>query len=388
MAPNSGPEAGRAPQGSPGALRRLHDRHAERLRTAARWLGIDDHERDAAVTWCFRSVAAAVPEDSAAGWAALMRALARARPSGVPPGPRASGEAALLAFLGRRTAEERAVFALAELGGFDAVQLAQAIGAPPAAGQALIVGLRRAFAADPAVLAAGGPASVLAESVVVDRAPPGWRAQAMAELLGMSGEPGEPGIPRAAAAAVAILAVAVLVALRPRAPVPEPTLDPAAVASERPPLHEAAVPTPPPPIEAPPILPPVLGEPKDMAKSTGPARQVVVRKKGGRGPGVEAKKAAQAQREAEAAAKDPGNVIVELEMLGAARKALKGSPGQALAYADQHARDYPNSQLVEHRAEVRVRALCALGRADEARAEAQRRPWPKVQAALREGCGK
>ncbi|MFZ6179479.1 hypothetical protein [Nannocystis pusilla] len=384
---HSGPEAGRAPRDSTGALRRLHDRHAERLRTAARWLGIDDHERDAAVTECFRGVAAAVPEDSATGWAALMRALARARPSEVPPGPRASGEAALLGFLSRRSSEERAVFALAELGGFDAIQLAQAIGAPPAAGQALIVGLRRAFAADPAVAAAGGPASVLAESVVVDRAPPGWRAQALAELLGMSEEAGDPGIPRAAAAAVAVLAVAVLVALRPRAPVPapEPALAPvAATASERPPLHEAAVPLPAPPIEAAPIL----DAPKDMAKSTGSKRQVVVRKKGGRGPDVAAKKEAQARREAEAAAQDPGNVIVELEMLGAARKALKGSPGQALAYADQHARDYPHSQLVEHRAEVRVRALCALGRAEEARAEAQRRPWPKVQAALREGCAK
>lgn len=383
----SGPEAGRAPRDSTGALRRLHDRHAERLRTAARWLGIDDHERDAAVTLCFRSVAAAVPEDSATGWAALMRALVRARPSEVPPGPRASGEAALLGFLSRRSIEERAVFALAELGGFDAIQLAQAIGAPPAAGQALIVGLRRAFAADPAVAAAGGPASVLAESVVVDRAPPNWRAQALAELLGMSEEAGEPGIPRAAAAAVAILAVAVLVALRPRAPVPapEPTLAPvAASASERPPLHEAAVPTAAPALEAPPIL----DAPKDMVKGTGSKRQVVVRKKGGRGQDITAKKEAQARREAEAAAQDPGNVIVELEMLGAARKALKGSPGQALAYADQHARDYPNSQMVELRAEVRVRALCALGRADEARAEAQRRPWPKVQAALREGCTK
>ncbi|MFY0530940.1 hypothetical protein [Nannocystis pusilla] len=38
------------------------------------------------MTQCFRGVAAAVPEDSATGWAALMRALARARPSEVPPG--------------------------------------------------------------------------------------------------------------------------------------------------------------------------------------------------------------------------------------------------------------------------------------------------------------
>lgn len=383
MAPH--PEAGRAPAGPTDALRRLHDRHAERLRTAARWLGIDDHERDAAVAGCFRSAAAAVPEDSATGWATLVRALARARPSDVPPEPRATGEAALLGFLGRRTADERAVFALAELGGFDAIQLAQAIGAPPAAGQALIVGLRRAFAADPAVAAAGGPASVLAESVVVDRAPPGWRASALAELLGMSEETGEPGIPRAAAVAVAILAIAVLVALRPRAPVPAPEPSLASVeaaASERPPLHETAVPTPAPAIAA----PPVVGEPKDMAKGAGSKRPVVVRKQGGRAPSAAAKQT-QAQRDAEAAANDPGNVIVELEMLGAAQKALKGSPGQALAYADQHARDYPNSQMVELRAVVRVRALCALGRADEARAEAQRRPWSKVQTALREGCG-
>lgn len=379
MAPHSEPEPGRGSPGSPGALRRLHDRHAERLRTAARWLGIDDHERDAAVHRCFRALGEAVPEDSALGWAALMRALSRVRPSEVPPGPRATGEAALLEFLSRRTADERAVFALAELGGFDAIQLAEAIGAPPAAGQALIVGLRRAFAADPAVAAAGGPASVLAECVVVDRAPPGWRALALAELQGMSPETGEPGIPRAAIVGVGALALAVLLVLRPPAPTDEASA-PAAI--ERPPLHTAAEPEPPPAIEA----PPVLSEPKDMAAKTGPERQVVVRKRGGARPAAK-KSSSQAERDAEAAARDPGNVIVELEMLGAARKALKGSPGQALAYADQHARDYPHSQLVEQRAEVRVRALCALGRVAEAKAEAQRRAWPKVQAALREGCG-
>ncbi|MCY1058735.1 hypothetical protein [Nannocystis sp. SCPEA4] len=387
MAPYSGPEPDRGSPGSPGALRRLHDRHAERLRTAARWLGIDDHERDAAVTRCFRTIAEAVPEDSAVGWAALMRALARARPSDVPPGPRATGEAALLDFLAGRTAEERAVFALAELGGFDAIQLAQAIGAPPAAGQALIVGLRRAFAADPAVAAAGGPAVVLAECVVVDRAPPGWRAQAWAELLGMSEEAGDPGIPRAAIVGVAALALAVLVVLRPRPPVPEPepALAPEPTATvERPPLHEVPEPRPEPTIEAPPLL----GEPKDMAKSSGRERQVVVRKgKKKGGGGGDARKEALAQRLAVAEARDPGNVIVELEMLSAARKALKSSPHQALAYADQHARDFPNSQMVEQRAELRVRALCALGRAAEARAEAQRRASAKVQAALREGCG-
>jgi hypothetical protein len=372
MALPSGPELGR---GSAGALRRLHDRHAERLRTAARWLGFDDYERDAAVARCFEALGEAVPEDSAVGWAALMRALARARPSEVPPEPRASGEAALFGFLARLSPEERAVFALAELGGFDASQLAAAIGAPPAAGQALIVRLRRAFASDPAVVAAGGPAPVLAECLVVDRAPPGWRALAFAELQGMAEAPGEPGIPRAAIVGIAALGLGVLLVLRP----------PPAAETEP---EEAPAPAPAVVVESTPTVatPPRLPAPEDMAPKTGPSSQVVVRGKKG-GSRASGRKQALAERAETAAARDPGNVIVELEMLGAARKALKSSPAQALAYADQHARDYPNSQLVEQRAEIRVRALCALGRAAEARSEAQRRSSAKVQAALRESCG-
>jgi hypothetical protein len=73
-------------------------------------------------------------------------------------------------------------------------------------------------------------------------------------------------------------------------------------------------------------------------------------------------------------------------MLGAARRSIASNPHQALAYLDQHARDYPQSQLVDQRAEVRVRALCALGRAADARAEAARRPAARVQTALRETC--
>jgi hypothetical protein len=93
-----------------------------------------------------------------------------------------------------------------------------------------------------------------------------------------------------------------------------------------------------------------------------------------------------AEREQLAKARDPGAIIIELEMIGAGRKALAQNPRQALAYAEQHARDYPQSQLAAQRAELRVRALCALGRRDEARSEANRAQAPRVQDALREAC--
>ena len=147
---------------APDSLQRLaalHRRHAGRLRTAARWLGFADDARDAAVLACFRAIAGDVPEDSAAGWTALMRRLARTPAPADAPEPAGVAEAALLGFLRRLSPGDRSVFALAELGGFDAAALARAIGAAPAAGEAAIVGLRRAFAADPAVVAGGGPAA-------------------------------------------------------------------------------------------------------------------------------------------------------------------------------------------------------------------------------------
>src|SRR4029079_19090619 len=103
--------------------------------------------------------------------------------------------------------------------------------------------------------------------------------------------------------------------------------------------------------------------------------------------GPSAKDQALDSRAQQARARDPGAIIVELEVIGAGRKDLAASPGQALAYADQHARDYPNSQLVTQRAELRVRALCALGRRDEARAEADGRGPGKVRDALKQACG-
>jgi hypothetical protein len=85
---------------------------------------------------------------------------------------------------------------------------------------------------------------------------------------------------------------------------------------------------------------------------------------------------------------DAGQVIMELEMLSAAKKSLAGNPNQALAYVDQHNRDFPSSQLTDKFDEVRIKALCGLGRGSQARSEAQailkKRPGSLVGAAVKE----
>jgi hypothetical protein len=78
------------------------------------------------------------------------------------------------------------------------------------------------------------------------------------------------------------------------------------------------------------------------------------------------------KRRDEADQADPGRVIMELEMLSAAKNALKSNPNQALAYVNQHAKDFPKSQpgLTDQFDEVKIKALCALGRTAQARSEA------------------
>lgn len=56
---------------------------------------------------------------------------------------------------------------------------------------------------------------------------------------------------------------------------------------------------------------------------------------------------------------------------GAARL-NSGDPARALAAFDEHARAFPDGTLAEERSAGRARALCALGRIAEARAEAAR----------------
>ena len=85
---------------------------------------------------------------------------------------------------------------------------------------------------------------------------------------------------------------------------------------------------------------------------------------------------------------DPGRVIMELEMLSAAKKSLAGNPGQSLAYIEQHDREFPSSQLTDKFDEVRIKALCGLGRGAQARTLAQtilkKRPGSLVGSAIKE----
>jgi hypothetical protein len=61
----------------------------------------------------------------------------------------------------------------------------------------------------------------------------------------------------------------------------------------------------------------------------------------------------------------------EIEILREAQQALGSNPARALALADEHARSHPKGQLGQEREMLRIQALVALGRKDEARALAK-----------------
>jgi alpha-D-ribose 1-methylphosphonate 5-triphosphate synthase subunit PhnH len=64
----------------------------------------------------------------------------------------------------------------------------------------------------------------------------------------------------------------------------------------------------------------------------------------------------------------PSILESETRLVGAGVAALHaGDAARALTLLDQHAREYPHGILAEERAAERVAALCALGRAAEAR---------------------
>jgi hypothetical protein len=80
-------------------------------------------------------------------------------------------------------------------------------------------------------------------------------------------------------------------------------------------------------------------------------------------PGAAPKKAAP-QRAATPAKAD---AKTELELLQRARSLLHNNPARALELTKRHQREYPSSQFVQERQVIRIEALRALGREDEAR---------------------
>ena len=88
---------------------------------------------------------------------------------------------------------------------------------------------------------------------------------------------------------------------------------------------------------------------------------------------------------------ESGSLAAELELLRAARQALRGGNAtKALALLADHAKRYPKSAFVEERSATEVMALCKLGQAETARERARRFraqfPHSSFEAGLIEAC--
>lgn len=115
---------------------------------------------------------------------------------------------------------------------------------------------------------------------------------------------------------------------------------------------EAAPPVVAPPVVAPPLVAPPLAAP-------GPALRPSRPPEGG---------SAGASDGAPAAEPD---LAAEVALMRQARAALdRGDPDAALRVLAEHAQDFAAGQMKEDRLRLRIEALCALGRRDRARAEA------------------
>lgn len=365
----------------------LHRRHAGRVRALFYWFGADLEIIDDAVLRTFLLAARHDPPDRGAlPWLARIAWRIASRPDrstgndldeapAIPSLPPAADLLARLLAIHAPTLPQRAAFVLHELAGLPLPDLAAALARDPEALRSELAHLREVLVRDPEVLAIGGPRPLLLASIAPFVDDPAWHRRHAAALLAHLPRPPltlreqlrrPPGI-----LALGLAAVALLLLLRPPPPVAKPRVLPPPVV--------VATPLPPPPLVAPPLPLPV---PPVMSPEPAPVARVVRKPRTPRAPRPDVLGA----REKLAKARDPGAIIIELEMLGAGRKSLPQNPRQALAYAEQHAKDYPQSQLAAQRAELRVRALCALGRRDEARSEANRNQAPRVQEALRDAC--
>lgn len=365
----------------------LHHRHAGRVRALFYWFGAELEAIDGAVLRTFLLAARHDPPERAPlAWLARIAWRVASRPDPAPDHdhdhppasphlPPAADLLARLLAVHAPTPPQRAAFVLSELAGLPLPILATTLARDPEVLRHELTRLRHAIADDREVIALGGPRPLLLASLAPFVDDPRWLRHQTTRLLAAlpptSLSFADPLRRPQGILALGLVAVTILLLLRPDPPVAKPR--PAA------PLV-VAQPIAPPPVAAPPLplpVPPVM--------SPEPAPKLRVARKSPRPPRAP-KPDRLAERERLARARDPGAIIIELEMLGAGRKSLPANPRQALAYAEQHARDYPQSQLANQRAELRVRALCALGRRDEARSEANRTQAPKVQDALRDAC--
>ncbi len=74
----------------------------------------------------------------------------------------------------------------------------------------------------------------------------------------------------------------------------------------------------------------------------------------------------------DAAKNEASDLAAEVALLHAAQDGLRGSPAEALARANEHARRFPRGALGQEREVIAIEALVKLGRREEARARAAR----------------
>lgn len=142
----------------------------------------------------------------------------------------------------------------------------------------------------------------------------------------------------------------------PSGPAPSSVLGVAPDAAEppaAPPAEAVAAPPAAPLAEAPPTLgarepTPTSPLTRDAAPSSGAARSVT-------SPGTASSSEGQPSS-------NPAGTPTEIELLRDARLALRQSPGAALAFAEQHARLYPQGKLTQERELIAISALVATGR--------------------------
>lgn len=370
----------------------LHRRHAGRVRALFYWFGADLEIIDKAVLHTFLLATRNGKAAPTRPWLAHIALVAwhvashpdraphvdlDAEPA-IPRLPPAADLLARLLAVHAAAPAQRAAFVLAELGAVPLPALANALAREPETLRRELHHLRHILVEDREVIAIGGPRPLLLANLAPFINDSAWHRRNAAQLLARLPRPppalGEHLRRPPVILTLGLAAVALLLLLRPPPSAAQPRVIPSPVVVAH-------------PIAPPPRAAPALPQPVPPAMSPEPASVVrvarVARKPRTPRP---AKPDHLAERERLAKARDPGAIIVELEMLGAGRKSLTSNPRQALAYAEQHARDYPQSQLASQRSELRVRALCALGRRDEARGEANRAQAQRVLDALRDAC--
>ncbi|MEX1365326.1 MAG: RNA polymerase sigma factor [Nannocystaceae bacterium] len=317
-------------------------------------------------------------------------------------------------FIERLPPRKREVFVLAEIEGLSGAEIAQALSINPNTVWSRLHGAREAFdrhlqtlhAREHGALQRLDRASVLRRHQATP-APERSRRHVLAalgvQLSPASSTPPAVSAPLAqwwlmlkpvaiavALGTAAVLGVAGLAQLA-RSPHAPPTLDPPRAARESSPEPSASAPT----VREPPASASVAAAPA-LPRLEGPAAETPLVRLVEDPPAVVTSPPVSGPRPLDSDPAPPApptaqRLSEETALLHSMRRAaLAGDHEQALRLSEQHARTFTDGVLAPDRQALRITALCALGRTEQAAAEATRwstqHPQPPLPAAVRRGC--